>query len=63
MWQKEIQDLLESLDKNSKQRIRDDCRKYNTILTLKNRGKKQQCHILTLEQQRTLNDDALHKNY
>ena len=63
MFCKEIQDLLESLSKNSEQRIRDDYRKYNTVLTLKNRGKKQQRDILTMEQQRILDDDALHKNY
>ena len=61
MWRKEIQGLLESLGKNSKQRIRDVYRKYNTILTLKNRGKKQQRDTLTMEQQRILNDDALQK--
>ena len=33
MWRKEIQDLLESLGKNSEQRIRDDYRKYNMVLT------------------------------
>ena len=63
MWHKEIQYLLEFLGKNSKQRIRDEYRKYNTVLTLKNRGKKQQRGILTMEQQRILNDDALHKHY
>ena len=50
-------------EKNSKQRIRDDYRKYNMVLRQKNRGKKQQRVILTMEQQRILNDDALHKNY
>ena len=63
MLRKEIQDLLESLGKNSEHRIRDDYRQYNKVLTLKNRGKKQQRDILTMEQQRILNDDALHKNY
>ena len=56
MWRKDIQDLLESLGKNSEQRIRDDYRKYNTVLTLKNREKKP-------EHQRILNNDALHKHY
>ena len=39
MWRKEIQDLLESLGKNSNQRIRNDYRKYNTVLTLKIEGR------------------------
>ena len=63
MFRKELQDLLESLGKNSEQRIRDDYRQYNNVLRQKNRGKKQQRDILTIEQQRILNDDALHKNY
>ena len=50
MWRKEIQDLLEFLGKNNEQRIRDDYRKYNTVLTLKNRGKKQQRDMLIMEQ-------------
>ena len=61
MFRKEIQELLESLGEDSKQRIPDDHRKYHAALQLKNRVKQQQQEILPIEQQHILNDDELHK--